>query len=129
MGRNGRKRKNLSDQNSSQKIKETKHEACSSDFSYMTYLLSSPGLHHIPIRIFSCLDIITLAHCRLLSKPCQELIDNTKILIDLQLNQVKIQPLLIKSEGVTRKFTFFKRWPEWKKVFQYIENQENVFNR
>ena len=96
----------------------------------MTYLLSSPGLHHIPICIFSGLDVISLAHCRLLSKQCQELIDNTKILIDTQLNQVKSQPLLIKSEGITRKFTFFKRWPDWKKVFNYIQNQENdVSNR
>ena len=117
----GRKRKNQNDQNQEQKTKETKQET--SDFSYMTYLLSSPGLHHIPICIFSGLDVISLAHCRLLSKQCQELIDNTKILIDIQLNQVKSQPLLIKSEGITRKFTFFKR-------FNYIQNQENdVSNR
>ena len=50
------------------------------EFIYMTDLLSRPGLHHIPISIFSYLDRITLSHCRLISKQCKELTDKNNIL-------------------------------------------------
>ena len=48
--------------------------------SQVEEVLANPGLRAIPEKIFGYLDIKSLANCREVSKTCQNLIDNKKLL-------------------------------------------------
>ena len=54
---------------------------------YLNYFINNPGLIHLTEHIFAHLDSKSLAKCREVSKSWKNFIDNSYILIGLQLRQ------------------------------------------
>ena len=103
----------------------------------LTYLLTNPGLDHIPRQVLGYLDAQTVLSCLRVSKAFKAFVENERHWYLLQskiLRETKPPKIVITKVGwgTTRhedKNNHFnqrmvpERYPQWKKVFEYFENE------
>jgi len=98
----------------------------------LSQLISNPGYDCIIETIFSNMDPISLATCRLVSKSCKALIDRRKSLLIRQLQQLKKGNLNVPSvqfcytiRRSERKCSVIDQFQELKQAFMDIEKNAN----
>ena len=103
--------------------------------SYLDWFCKTPGLMHISEQVLSLLDRKSLANCRQVSKTCKNFIDNSRLLLKIQVIQMKktksFRKEQLDSYGMWRKSlnlqgTICEMFPVWSPVFDYAENTMNV---
>ena len=103
--------------------------------SYLDWFCKTPGLMHISEQVLSLLDRKSLANCRQVSKTCKNFIDNSRLLLKIQVIQMKktksFRKEQLDSYGMWRKSlnlqgTICEMFPIWSPAFDYAENTMNV---
>ena len=103
--------------------------------SYLDWFCKTPGLMHISEQVLSLLDRKSLANCRQVSKTCKNFIDNSRLLLKIQVIQMKktksFRKEQLDSYGMWRKSlnlqgTICEMFPVWSPAFDYAENTMNV---
>ena len=107
----------------------------------LTYLLTNPGLDHIPRQVLSYLDAPTIVSCLRVSKAFKAMIENERhwYLLQSKLLRKYRTPNMIMTASATGQLRqlwtktalLFNRrlvppkYPQWVKAFEFYENEAN----
>ena len=58
-------------------------------FDILQAFMTNPGLKHIADKIFSLLDMFSLAECRVVSRTYRDYLDNERSMLQLQIRNFK----------------------------------------
>ena len=113
------------------KITQNKKMADKAGIFDLSKLISNQGYDCIVESIFTNMDPVTLAKCRLVSKSWKALIDNRRTILVRQLQQLKQNKLEVPDAKVwhklrrivesQRKYSIIEKFPEFKQIFLYLQ--------
>ena len=95
----------------------------------LTYLLTNPGLDHIPRQVLGYLDAGTIVSCLKVSKAFKAFIENERHWYFLQsklLREPRLPPRLVSNYSLSAKKNsrlVTHTYPQYVKVFEYFENE------
>ena len=97
----------------------------------METLFDNEGLSHIGLNIFTNLDPISLAHCRLVCRSWCMLVTRSRVWWSSKLSQFELKTKTTKRiEGENGYYVLMprnhKRWNYWKKAIKHFTEKENL---